>query len=331
MGQSQHHQPRPPAGGSALARFGAGLLLLTTLAGCTLNPAVPEDQLPSAAIELSATPFYPQERYQCGPAALATVLVDSGVETTPDALVDQVWIPEREGSLQLELVAATRRNGRLAYILPPELEAVTGELKAGRPVLVMQNLGTGWWPVWHFAVVIGIDPGSEQVLLRSGTQSRRQMALPRFVRSWALADHWAMVALPPGELPAAPERQRYLQTVADLESTQQAAAAGRAYATWLDNHPDDRLARFGYATTLAAQERNEDAARQYRTLLARHPDDVAALHNLAHIEWALCRPEQARQRLGQARDHLEGVEAPHLEAAIERLASTLAETPDCHE
>ena len=62
-------------------------------------------------IELKEVPFFPQEAYQCGPAALATVLVAAGASVTPEALAPQAYLPERHGSLQLELVAATRRRG----------------------------------------------------------------------------------------------------------------------------------------------------------------------------------------------------------------------------
>ena len=69
---------------------GAGVLaaLASLLAGCAASPQL-ADGLPTAAsrsIELDATPFFPQEDYQCGPAALATLLVASGVEVTPETV-----------------------------------------------------------------------------------------------------------------------------------------------------------------------------------------------------------------------------------------------------
>lgn len=48
-------------------------------------------------VELTNVPFFPQEDYQCGPAALATVLTWSGVNVTPEQLTPQVYIPERWG------------------------------------------------------------------------------------------------------------------------------------------------------------------------------------------------------------------------------------------
>ena len=48
-----------------------------------------------ATIELTAVPFYAQTTDQCGPAALATILNVTGVDTDPDALRALTYIPER--------------------------------------------------------------------------------------------------------------------------------------------------------------------------------------------------------------------------------------------
>ncbi|MGA0033840.1 MAG: hypothetical protein ACO3HA_10980, partial [Burkholderiales bacterium] len=87
----------------------AALLSFFLLAGCAapqtgaLRMQVPAG-LPAQA-ELAAAPFFPQEEYQCGPAALATVLAYSGAAATPEVLVPQVYLPGREGSLQTEMLA----------------------------------------------------------------------------------------------------------------------------------------------------------------------------------------------------------------------------------
>jgi hypothetical protein len=53
----------------------AGAALAALLAGCAASPPL-KDGLPASApraIALDATPFFPQEDFQCGPAALATL------------------------------------------------------------------------------------------------------------------------------------------------------------------------------------------------------------------------------------------------------------------
>ncbi|MEX1237141.1 MAG: PA2778 family cysteine peptidase, partial [Pseudomonadales bacterium] len=119
-------------------------------------------------VSLTEVPFFPQQAYQCGPAALATLLQTSQVNVSPDALVPLVYLPARRGSLQIEMLAASRTFGRIAYRLSPSLTNVLKQVQGGRPVLVMQNLGLSWYPRWHYAVVVGYDLPRREIVLHSG-------------------------------------------------------------------------------------------------------------------------------------------------------------------
>src|SRR5690606_26559132 len=102
-------------------RAAAGLVLAAALlCGCSINPdwTLARGEAPAKPVLLDV-PFHPQTEYQCGPAALATVLGASGVPITPEALVPQVYLPGREGRLQLELVPATPRARLIPYLIHP--------------------------------------------------------------------------------------------------------------------------------------------------------------------------------------------------------------------
>lgn len=235
------------------------------------------------AIELSDTPFFPQEEYQCGPAALATVLNVAGVAVAPDDLVDQVYLPRQHGSLQVELLAATRRADRIPYRIEPTLVALRAELDAGRPVLVLQNLGLKLLPVWHYAVVIGIAPAGDYVILRSGTERRKQSHARDFLRSWEMAGNWGMVVLSPGEMPASTTPRRLLAAVAQAEPMLSIASRKRAYRAALDRWPENITARFGYAHALHATGELTAAESGYREIVDQYPRHAAALNNLAEV------------------------------------------------
>ena len=226
-------------------RLLAGVCILALLLyGCATPPqtrALP-DVLPAglpARVELHDTPFHPQERYQCGPAALATVLGANGVEVAPAELVDAVYVPALRGSLPEELAATARRHGMLAYPLRPSLADLLEETAHGNPVLVFQNLGTGWLPRWHFAVVVGYDLPAGEVILRSGTTERWQTTLGNFERTWSRGDHWALVVLPPGRIPASARPGPYLQAAHALEGAGQAVAAREAWRAATRHWPDE--------------------------------------------------------------------------------------------
>ena len=115
-----------------------------------------------ATTELTEGPFFPQKDYECGPAALATSLVYFGAPVTPDELVSQVYLPERKGSLQVEMIASARRNGMVAYQLAPRFLDMLREVAAGFPVIVLMDFGV--WPV-----ISGITPWSSASTCRRAT------------------------------------------------------------------------------------------------------------------------------------------------------------------
>lgn len=284
----------------AIAGF---LSLMVILAGCA-TPQVgallahPPAALP-AKKELAAVPFFPQEEYQCGPAALATVLVNGGVDTSPDMLAPQVYLPALEGSLQTEMLTATRRHGRIAYRLAPRLEDVLLEVAAGNPVIVLQNLAFTFAPLWHYAVVVGYDRAREEIVLRSGTVRRQVMSLSTFERTWARGEYWAMVALPPQRLPQTANEADYVAAAAALERVS-ATGARLAYAAALERWPENLLARIGSGNTAYALGDLIAAEAAYRQATQDHPQAGDAWNNLAQVRFELGRKTEALTAARQA-------------------------------
>jgi len=265
------------------------LIVVTVLlvAGCASQQPLLHTYLDGAefpaSLELRETPFFPQQDYQCGPAALATVLVASGAPVSPDKLASEVYLPDRQGSLQVELIAASRRHGRLPYLLEPELVTLLSELDAGRPVLVLQNLGLAHYPIWHYAVVIGFDVDRNEIILRSGITQRLTMSLGKFMHSWGLADYWALTVLEPGEVPEQVNELHYVQAIAALESIAPPDVVAGFYTTALSMWPANRTALFGMGNTCFTQGKLAEAEAYYRRLLGQQPDHVAARNNLAQL------------------------------------------------
>lgn len=235
----------------------------------------------TSAVELEETPFFPQTDNFCGPAALATILSQSGIEVTFEELRPAIYIPDRRGSLQVELVAATRSFGRVPYRIEPSMSALSAELRAGRSVLVLQNLGFKFAPLWHYAVVVGYAPQEKRIVLRSGDRKRHVVPEARFVRSWQRGDYWGMVALRPQELPVVAAEDRYLEAVAAVESVGQHNVALQAYQAALMRWPESELALLGLGNAHYARGELHNAEKAYRDLVKNDPDHVIALNNLA--------------------------------------------------
>lgn len=274
----------------------AGIFLLG-LAGCATPQlqALVERDSPGIAqrAELDAVPFFAQDEYQCGPAALAMVLGAGGKPIAPEDLRPQVYLPERHGSLQIEMLAAARRSGFVAVELKPNLGDLLAEIAAGNPVVVLQNLALDWYPVWHYAVAVGYDLDARRITLRSGGERRLEMPLDTFEHTWRRGGYWAMLALPPGRLPANVAGPEYLKAVAKLEKTGPLESARAAYEGALERWPDDLVALIGLGNTAYRSDDLEAAEHAFRRASLAHPNSVAAHNNLAQTLSDLDRYDEA--------------------------------------
>lgn len=296
--------------------------LLSLLLGCASSGQYArfqnEASLFAGAEELPNVPFFPQDDYQCGPAALATVMVAAGQPVSPKLLEPQIYLAGRKGSLQLELIAAARRHGLLPYEHGAGFSNLLLQLQAGQPVLVLQNLGLSWAPTWHYAVVVGYRPDSEQVLLRSGRTRLQALPLKEFERTWRYSDYWAITLHQPGSVPADAELSQYLQAVAGLEETGQLPEARAAYKAAVRSWPQQSLAWMGLGNSHYQLKQYVDAEQAYRKAAALTPDYPAAWHNLA---WSLIRQnkgEEARTYASKA-VHLAGPDQSAYSSALKAL------------
>jgi hypothetical protein len=310
---------------TANTRRAAGVLFATLLLCACATPPQTHSLLTRApaslpgSVELTATPFYPQERYQCGPAALATVLAARGIDVTPQQLVDAVFVPALHGSLPEEITAAARRYAMLAYRLQPSLEDLFSEVARGNPVLVFQNLGTDWLPRWHFAVVIGYDLANGELILRSGTTRRWRTALGTFERTWARSGYWAVVILPPGDMPASARLLPYLQAAHDLETSGQTLAAQSAYGAATREWPQESPAWLALGNNLYAAAEYAGSERAFREATRRAPDNPRAWNNLAYALLQTACPAQARAAAACAQ-HL-APDEPNYRDTVAQIAS----------
>jgi len=316
------------------ARVLAGVFVLclsVLLSGCagmfpqtaTLRSGLPGGM--SEKVELKQVPFFPQEEFECGPASLAMALDAAGAKVTPEELVPQVYLPARKGSLQVEMLAAARRHGTVSYVLAPRFLDLLREIEAGNPVIVLYDQGV-WSPLtsWHYAVAVGYDYDSGDLVLRSGTIERQVISFPVHELMWKGSGYWAMVAVPPERIPATAQPDPWLSSVAALERTGDVRNARTAYETFLKRWPENTNAEIGLANTLHAQGELPRAERVLRDAARRAPDNPVVLNNLAQTLSDQNRDDEALPFIDRAA-RLGGPHAAAVEdtrrGILERLSS----------
>jgi hypothetical protein len=301
-----------------------GLISILLLSGCAVFqrgdwPQGIEGIPPQR--EIASVPFFPQDEYQCGPAALAMALSWSGLDVTPAELTEKVYTASLQGSLQPALIAGARRSGRVAYVVSGTA-ALIREIAAGNPVIVLQNLGLSWAPVWHYAVAIGYDLPADEIVLHSGLHAAERISLWVFQHTWARSQNWGLLVLKPGNLPATVEESLWVEAALGLERAKQPAAAVESYRAALSRWPHNPSAMLGLGNSYYALGDLKNSEIAFRTAAEAHPGNGAAFNNLADVLLRQGRKSEALDAVRQA-IALGGPGKDTFQKTLEEIESTL--------
>lgn len=159
-----------------------------------LEKGGPEDR--EVGHYISDVPFFPQSTFQCGPAALASVLNYYGCPVTPGEIAKAIYSERLRGTLNIDLILFAQRMEFNARDYRGNLIDLKGHVAKDRPLIVFQNLGIPLLPIRHFSVVIGYDDTRGILILHSGKRSNKAISYERFLRSWAKMDYWTLLILP---------------------------------------------------------------------------------------------------------------------------------------
>jgi tetratricopeptide (TPR) repeat protein len=230
------------------------------------------------------------------------------------------------------MLAAARRQGALALPTPGDLAGLLSVVTAGRPVVVLQNLGLAWAPRWHYAVVIGYDLPRRQVFLRSGITRREVMSLRTFDYTWARSGRWGMMVSPPGELPASAAQSDVELALAALERFSSAPTMITHYQTAAHRWPDSLLLRIGLGNAYARAQQLDAAEQAFRGAAEGHPRSAIVLNNLASVLQARGKWDEALRTADRALEAAIGSEwQGHAQATRDEIRAAIrASAPSSH-
>lgn len=276
-------------------------MLLVSLSACMTPAAVQLRQQAPVSVELTQVPYFAQDDYQCGPATLAMVMGSLGHDVLPEALTPHLYLPGRQGSLAEEMQALSRRHGFLPVPVKGRLPGLVHALQEGSPVIVRQNNGLSFAPIWHYAVVIGVDTAAQRVILRSGAERRQLLTLSQLDRTWARGDYWAMRLLPVDrEWPASIKARDVVPGLLAMRHVApDAALAGLRRAAW--RWPTEVPLWLALADLAGSRDGLPAAEQVLRDALVVLPEQAWLLNNLADVLLRQGRPAEALPLARQAR------------------------------
>lgn len=184
----------PPVRGrniSIISNVFMGLIFFIVFFSCTTVHKIPEG---SYVRRIHNVPFYLQERFQCGPAALAAVLNYWGVNITPDDISKDILSKNARGTLTLDMLLYAKTKGLNAIQYSGNMIDLRKNLDSQYPVIVLVDLGISLYQANHFMVVVGYTENG--VIVNSGRKREVFMPEKEFMKSWRKTDYWTLLIRP---------------------------------------------------------------------------------------------------------------------------------------
>lgn len=264
--------------------FAVWALLLSLLLGaCSGAPPLPDHLRHTLKHQVQLpVPFIAQQAYYCAPAAVASIARYRQLEVDQQHVAAMSFLPGRQGSLTLDVQAASRRLGLLPYPLPKRFTALLTEIDAGNPVLVLQNLGLSWLPQWHYAVVVGYNLDTQTLLLHSGEHANYPLAFSTFHATWRRAEQWARVLVGENAMPATAQPLVYMRSANAFEETGHREKAEEFYRAASERWPSHYAPWLARANLAYAQGNMVSASRLYRQAIQQQPDNASLWNNYSY-------------------------------------------------
>jgi len=271
-------------------------------------------------------PNVPMQKWDiksCGAGSLSAVLQHHGDPTTMDEW--QASLPKtRGGVMSIDLVLAARKQGFDAELVTGDAALVEGEVRDGRPVILM--LQVVQYPgksldFFHYIVVDGFDPSTNLFRTQFGDGKPRWVPIKRLASAWKKTKNATIVIRPRDPNADA------LRAAVRLEEEGKYALAAHAYRELLQRDPKSVLAWTNLGNAEMQIGRRPAAEEAFRKALELQPDAADTLNNLAWLLYEEKRIEEAEPLARKAVI----TQAPDPWLRLDTLARILAARGACDE
>ena len=155
-------------------------------------------QDPAIGAFIKGVPFYPQERYMCGPSAIRSVLNYYGLNIGEREAVDGVYSENIKGALMMDLLIFTKSKELYAKFYEGSVADLKRRLKEGRPLLLLVDMGIQWLPRGHYIVAVGYDDERGKIIAHSGKDGHKFIGFKKLKKAWRKTGYSTLLISPDG-------------------------------------------------------------------------------------------------------------------------------------
>lgn len=177
--------------------LGALTAFILTLSGCgAAGFDAIRSGLETRGHYIEGVPFMKQTEYDCGPAALASVLSFRGKAADLERITASVYLPKLQGTLPMDLERYAKGEGLKTSSSAGTAAALKAAIGSNIPVICLLDLGFAFYRQPHFVTVIGFDDGNGLFIMHDGGTPNKTMGYENFEKKWARAGKWMIVITP---------------------------------------------------------------------------------------------------------------------------------------
>ena len=107
-----------------------------------------------------------------------------------------MYLAKMHGTLPMDLMFTAESHGLHTRLIRGSMDDIRSELRAGRPVLAMLNLGFSILPMDHYVVMTGFDEDRKGFYVHSANHENQFIPDKKFRRAWGKTDYWTMLMQP---------------------------------------------------------------------------------------------------------------------------------------
>ncbi|MBI1910732.1 MAG: C39 family peptidase [Deltaproteobacteria bacterium] len=167
--------------------------------GCGINRNYIREEIKrSEAGYLREVPFFPQNTYMCGPAAMASVVGYWGEGKEMDEVAKEVYHEKLRGTLPIDLLIYAKEKGFDAKFYKGDLDDLKKKISSGTPVILFLNLGYEFYPVGHYIVPTGYNDDLRAFTAHSGVIKDEVFTYDELERAWGKTGYSTLLLKPKG-------------------------------------------------------------------------------------------------------------------------------------
>ena len=262
------------------------------MAGCASLPSRPvSGPLPSpeeGLFFLAGAPPVEQAAYQCGPAALESVLRYWGVAADAGVLSKTLSSsPRARGVLNIALAQQMKEQGFWTQMESSDLDQLKEWVRRGIPPVIALHVGRFGVPLYHFVVITGFDDQRNLFYLNAGRAGAESLGAAQLDAHWKKIGRWTLIVCPPERVTWPLNGRQAAQLGLLFEKRGDLESAQRWYQTAAEQEPENPAIQFNLANVQMKRGQLQEARALYEELSPRHPGWGPLQNNLAWTRLSL--------------------------------------------